>query len=184
MITKYITVGAVVLAFLLGCSVVEVGGNEDHPYFPLTEGNTWIYEVRGSEGADTMVCELVKRDNGTFGWNSRFTGVAENESGSSIMLADAGDSTEPFDDTAKVASDSVLSWGGVGIIGRKAARSYTIKTLAGTFEGCTLIEGEVNADGVRFDVWLAPGVGPVRVRHWRLEDLIREFDLIKFAPAP
>ena len=43
-------------AFLLGCSVVNVGGNAED-YFPMEAGNTWVYEVKTGTKVISIYCD-------------------------------------------------------------------------------------------------------------------------------
>jgi hypothetical protein len=184
-IKKIWSVGVVALVILLGCSVNEFG-TEKPDYFPLDDGNTWVYEVQTGGAAYTLVCEMIELEAGIFGYHSYIQTDQP-----SIMAADGPESTEPFGDSAKVIIDSALAvpqWGWVipvNPVELVEQASYTVKTPAGTFEDCIFIEGKKDVDGTRFDAWLAPEVGPVYITKWSCDEtLLKELRLLRFLPAP
>ncbi|MBA7596213.1 hypothetical protein ES703_03182 [subsurface metagenome] len=183
-IKKIFAVGVLAFAILLGCSVNELGIEKPN-YFPLDDGNAWVYEVQTDAAAYTIVCEMIELEPGIFGYHSYIQTDQP-----SIMAAEFPEATEPFDDSAKVIIDSALAvpqWGWVIPINPVEIAdqaSYTVKTPAGTFEECIFIQGKKDADGTRFDAWLAPEIGPVYISQ-RSDDetLLKELRLLRFLPA-
>lgn len=182
---KILAVGVVAVAILLGCSVNELGIEQPN-YFPLEDGNTWIYEVQADAGACTLVCEMIELEPGVFGYQSYIQTDQP-----SIMAAEAPESTEPFDDSTKAILDSALNvpqWGWtipIAPVELANLARYTIKTPAGTFKNCIFIEGKKDAEGTRFDAWFAPEIGPVCV--YQLsgdETLLKQLRLLRFFLAP
>jgi hypothetical protein len=186
MIVKRIAVlGVLVSLILLGCSVNELGVTEPD-YFPLDEGNTWVYDVHGEEVSTeyTMVCEMFELEPGVYGWNTSTQVTHQDNPG--IMAANGPEDTEPFDDSAQVVVDSALyvpGWGLIIPIDAKDCELYSVETPAGTFDNCILIQGEEVFDGIRFDIWLAPGVGPVHLSKRSNGIITKEILLREFLPA-
>ncbi len=188
MVKKCLIYAVMVTVFLLGCSVVEVGGTED-TYFPLAEGNTWVYEVSGERGVDTILCEMIELEPGVFSWDNDID-ERYNDTDVHIFLVDGPDSGEPFDDSTKIIVDSLLGndrifrWMGVGDVSDAddhfETSKYIVHTPAGEFSDCLLVEGYAHENGNRFDVWFAPGIGPVQVYAWSDNKLVRSFSLIDF----
>lgn len=185
-ITTIIATSVVVLAILLGCSVVEVGGS-NNLYFPVAEGNTWVYEVNSIKGTRTFVCEMTEKEAGVYGWNTIVTELTDSGK-SSIMGSEQEDGSEPFDDTTNAVVDSALEWDGVGTLVFTAGPSQNLEfdditTPAGIFEECIRIEGEKNPDNGWFEVWFAPDVGPVHINRWDGNVIIEKFSLVDFLPG-
>lgn len=184
MIKKLLLGAIMVTAFLLGCSVVEVGGPRN-PYFPLAEGSTWVYEVSGNNRVDTLVCMIKKTNPGIYVWETFST---ENPDSVSVLGIDIVDGAEPFDDSTRVRVDSLLSWGGARITLPLEASivdsgDENVKTPAGIFNQCLLTQGEPDSQANRFDVWLAYDVGPVLIHQLSGDEIIRVYKLLNYQPA-
>lgn len=183
---KISMVPLVVFAVLLGCQTLEI---EQTDYFPLAEGNTWLYAVEDMQTSTeySIICRMIEPEPGIYTWESRI--VDENP----LMAADADEATEPFDSNAVVVdsalTDSVLCLSSTGWQIPKTSNvlerlpRHAVNTYAGTFHDCILIEGKKNAEGTKFDVWLAPDVGPVYISQWSRDNLFKELRLKEFSPA-
>ncbi|MBN2379463.1 hypothetical protein JXM67_06635 [candidate division WOR-3 bacterium] len=185
-----LTFSLLIFAILLACSVVEVVRSEQQ-YFPLDERNTWVYEVIGLERVDTIICKVIKIEQGIYSWDTR-SSYDEFEPGqASIMGGTIVNGSEPFDDSGKIVVDSALglSWNGVGdfdfrnedphvMSGRPA-----LKTPMGTFDDYVIMDGIMRDDGTSFEVWLVSDIGPVQIYRWKDTDIIQEYRLIEFISA-
>lgn len=181
---KYLLGAVMVTALLLGCSVVEVGGLKN-PYFPLAEGNTWVYEVSGNEYVDTLLCTITETQPGIYAWKT----WSRNESGSvSLLGVDIVEGSEPFNDSTRIRVDSLLSWDGARITLPLEPSLFnysneTVKTPAGVFNQCLLAQGQSDTHGNRFDALLAYDVGPVQVFHRSGDRITRIYRLISYQLA-
>ncbi len=168
-------------AFLLGCSVVNVGGNAED-FFPIKGGNTWVYEVTEGSRVDTLSWKFSQLQQDIYIWenNSKFNG--EN----TTMGATIVDGIEPFDDSVIVIVDSILIWSGANTIipldpeNTNQISLPQVKTKYAVYDDCIFVQGTENADGKRFDVWLARDIGPVKVEEKEHGKLVKEFHLLDF----
>ncbi len=166
-------------AFLLGCSVVNVGGNAED-YFPMETGNTWVYEVKTQALVDTVSFSIFESGPGLFEWGLPGDGQA-------ILSADISDGSDPFDDSVVSVVDSAfLLWAGANLsipLDPEKLNKLSVgllKTKYGVFDDCIFIVGTPDTKGVSFNVWLARGIGPVKIEEWVGDLMAKEFQLLEF----
>lgn len=186
MVKKSFLVAVMVGAFLLGCTVVEVGGIEGI-YFPLTDGNTWVYELTQGNQVDTVLCELNEHNPGVYTWS-----ITHNNGDIYGMAMDGDEGSEPFEDTTKAIIDSLLSdstmmWAGttlpIKVSNYPISELVSVQVPAGEFNDCILVEGEPTAVGESYNFWLARDIGPVQIFAFSDNQIIRRFCLIDFRPS-
>ncbi len=179
MIKKIALATIIVSAFLLGCSVVEVGGKRT--FFPLAEGNSWVFNVSGVDEG-TVKCQLNQLNSGLYTWNTEYHYTTERPA----ILADGSEASDPFSDSVRLIVDSAFNWPNVGIIpdGPDEDNDNSgciVKTPAGTFENCLLVKGKPNEKLISYDVWFAPNVGPVQIYCWKNNEVAAKYVLTKYS---
>lgn len=173
-------VSSMFFAFLLGCSVVNVGGNAED-YLPMEAGNTWVYEVRSSGNVDTFTYTITETNPGIYKWSQPL-----NEN--TVLCADISDGSDPFNDSVVVVVDSaLLLWTKANLaipFDPEKIEQQSVGNLVteyGNYENCIFISGSpTEAGNIGYRAWLAYNIGPVRVEKWEGNILTREFLLLDF----
>jgi hypothetical protein len=178
MLVKKLLATSALFAFLLGCSVVQVGGNANI-YFPIDDGNKWTYEVESNRELNKYykTWELKELSDRSYHWVTDEISIAS----SSIDNA-----TDPFIDTVSSIVDSALYWRGANLIiptqrnDLNSVPKTHLKTPYFEFENCVLIKGQTNKENVHYEIWFAQGIGPVLIDEYKGDVLSRKFTLVDF----
>lgn len=178
MLVKKLLATSALFAFLLGCSVVQVGGNAN-TYFPTHDGNKWTFKVdtKGEPEKYYKTWELRQLSDGCYYWVSDEISIAS----SSI-----DNSTEPFIDSVSAIVDSALYWRGANLIiptQRNETNSFSktkLKTDYFEFDDCLFIRGQSNGESIHYEIWFANGIGPVLIDEFKGGVLSRKFTLVDF----
>ena len=172
-------VASMFFAFLLGCSVDNVGGNAED-YFPMEAGNTWVYEVKTGTKVDTLLYRITELKPGLFKWRLP-------DDDQTILSADLSDGSDPFNDSVvSVVDSAMMLWTGANLsipLDPERLNKLSVgllKTKYDAFNDCIFIAGTPDSEGVNFNVWFASGIGPVKIEQVAKEVTVKEFQLLEF----